>query len=79
MRKSKSSSTKKANENDIYRVVKNGFKIYPVKIGKNWFVESDNNGSITRFQKALKESEVNSAVEATVKFYSDKIVNLKKK
>lgn len=79
MRKSKSSSTKTANENDIYRTIKNGFKIYPVKIGKSWFIESDNNGSVTRFKKALKESEVNDSISATIKFYSEKIVNLKNK
>lgn len=80
MRKSKSSSTKiTANENDIYRTIKNGFKVYPVKVGNSWFIESDNNGTITRFKKAIKESEINDSIAATIKFYSDKIVNLKNK
>lgn len=80
MRKSKSNSTKiTANENDIYWTIKNGFKVYPVKVGKSWFIESDNNGTITRFKKAIKESEINDSIAATIKFYSDKIVNLKKK
>lgn len=78
LKKKLNSLTVQAGEKEIYLVGKNNIKIYPVKTGIKWFIEVDINGKITRFKKEIKEHEINDSVHSTIKFYYNKIINLKK-
>ncbi len=35
--------------------VRNGIKIYPVKVNGNWYIEVDNNGKLKRYPKIIKK------------------------
>jgi hypothetical protein len=59
----------KAEPHEIYLVIKSGIKIYPVNIKGNWFIEANNNGKITRFNKSVSHAELNDSIAKTTKYY----------
>lgn len=58
--------------------IKNGIKVYPVRIRNQWKIEVDNNGKKTVIDKAVTQDEINYAVAMTYIFYAGKIEKLKK-
>jgi len=69
----------KASPEQIYFVYKNGIKIYPVNVGQKMFIEVDNNGKIKRFDKELKQKEVNDALAKTIIYYCELLEKTKNK
>lgn len=61
---------------------RNGIQVYPVHIRGSWYLEVNNNGKKRRGQKVistnkvLRWKELSPALEATYKYYSDKLKNL---
>ncbi len=61
---------------ESYICVKKGIKVYPVFINKSWFIEVDDNGKKTRYEKAILQDEINNSIAQTYIFYSKKIKEL---
>jgi hypothetical protein len=68
-KKNLSLSTETADPKEIYFVIKNNIKIYPVFEKGLIYVEVDNNGKIKRFDKSVSKKEIDSAIALTVKYY----------
>lgn len=73
MKKKSNSSQKTASPEQIHFVAKNGIKIYPVSKSGAWFIESDNNGKIYRFDKKVSQNDLNEALAKTTIFYFNKL------
>lgn len=62
--------------------LKNGIRVYPVKVRGSWYLEVNNNGKKRRGRKVISTSfiltgkELNKPLEETFKYYSDKLRNL---
>lgn len=50
-------------------VDKNGVKVYPVNENGKWYIEANNNGTIKRFAKEIKQSEINEMTVKTIDYY----------
>ena len=50
-----------------------GIKVYPVSIRGKWYIQSDSNGKIKTFEKAITQNEINDSLAKTIKFYYDKL------
>lgn len=64
---------KTASPEQIYFVIKNGIKIYPISSNRQWFIEVDNNGVIFRFKKKISNDLLNESIAKTVIFYYNKL------
>lgn len=62
--------------------LKNGVRIYPVRVRGSWYLEVDNRGKKRRGRKVvssqpvLRGKKLNKALEPAYKYYSDKLKNL---
>lgn len=57
-----------------YRLIKNGIKVYPVGFNGKFKIQVDNNGKLKTFKKEIKQGEVNEAINKTIKYYYDKLI-----
>jgi hypothetical protein len=57
-----------SNEKTYYLHQRN-IKIYPVNVGQKMYIEVNNNGKIKRFDKVLKQTDVNDALAKTFNYY----------
>ena len=73
MSKKSNLQQKTASPEQIYVVGKNGIKVYPINYNGNWFIQVDNNGKITRFDKSILQKDINDAVASTIIFYFKKL------
>ena len=78
MAKKSSSLQKTASPEQIYFVGQNGIKVYPVSISGSWFIESNNNGRIHRFEKKVPQNTLNDAIARTIIYYYNKLKETKK-
>lgn len=67
--KKKSNSLITASSQEIYFVIKNGIKIYPIFRNYFWFIQVDNNGKITTYEKRINQKEINDSVAKTIKHF----------
>jgi hypothetical protein len=64
--KKKSNSSITASSEIIYHVISNGIKIYPIYKNYFWFIQVDNNGKITTYDKRINQNEINDCVAKTI-------------
>lgn len=58
--------------------LRNGIKVYPVIVGRDFKIEVDNNGEILRYNKKVNSKNLNSAISKTVKYYALNIIKQNK-
>lgn len=73
MKNKSNSSQKQASPEQIYLVIKNGIKVYPIYVLSSWFIESDNNGRKLRFEKRVPQNELNEAIALTIIYFYNKL------
>ena len=71
--KKKSNSSIVNDPKQIYVVIKNNIKIYPVNIKGLWYIEVGVNGKTVRYPKSICSSEINDAIAKTLRYYYNKI------
>lgn len=57
----------------IQKCLKNGIKVYPVYTNYRWFIEAEICGKPKRFDKPVKEININDAVTKTYLHYAEKL------
>ena len=77
--KKKSNSSIVNDPKQIYVVIKNNIKIYPVNIKGLWYIEVRVNGKKVEYPKSICSSEINDAIAKTLRYYYNKIVEKNKK
>lgn len=60
----------------LHFISKKGIKIYPVP---GWFIEVDNNGSITTYKKKHSHNELDDAIWRGINYYYDMLLENKTK
>lgn len=50
--------------------IKHGLKVYPVRNGKTFKIEVDDNGKLIRYTKEVHQKELNKALSATYKYFA---------
>jgi hypothetical protein len=73
LKKKSSSLQKTASPEQIYLVGKSGILIYPISKASNWYIQVNNNGVITTFEKKISSAEINEALAKTIIYYYNKL------
>ena len=79
MAKSKKYANKLTSE-QFQCVLRNDIKVYAVSVlySKDWMIEASIVGRINRFDKKLKQDDVQEAIDKTYLYYYDKLMKPKK-
>lgn len=67
-------SGRSAEPHEIYKVARAGIKIYPTNVGQRIYIEVENNGRKTRYDKHVTPAEVNDALAKTTIYFYNKII-----
>lgn len=67
----------KASPEQIYYLHSRNIKVYPVKRNGLWYVQTDNYGKITTFEKSILEHEINESIAKTIIHYYKKLTENK--
>ena len=54
--------------------LRSGLKVYPVVTGRNFKIEIDDNGNLTRYNKEVNSKELNKAMSETYKYFAAKLI-----
>ncbi len=57
-----------------YKLIKAGIKVYPNAENGKFKIHVNNNGNLTIFKKEIPQKEVNEAINKTISFMYDKLV-----
>lgn len=69
MAKIKAKYCSKLTGEEVWVLLRNNIKIYPVNINGMWFIEVNNNGFCKLFPKSISKDEINISIEKTVLYY----------
>jgi len=78
-RKKSSSYQNKLTAQQMQFLLQNEVKVYPVSDTntKMWFIYSSIYGKVKKFPKAVKQDEIQEALDKTLLYYYDKLKNHK--
>jgi len=65
--------TKQASPEQIYLVSKNKIFVYPISKSGSWYIEINNNGKISQFDKKVHQNDLNDAIAKTIIFFYNKL------
>lgn len=93
MKKKSNLFQKAASPEQIYFVVKSGIKIktvsefhylqrkgitdYSIIKFQRWYIEVDNNGTVTFYNKRISSTELNEAIAKTIVYFYNKLKEIK--